>query len=70
MGGFSAIFSRLEDPRTGNTHRHDFYEVLIIALCSCLFGWTRCRGPAATYARASPISPSRSRRRDGRGPEL
>ena len=42
MGGFSAIFSRLEDPRTGNARRHDLYEVLMIALCSCLCGGTTC----------------------------
>ncbi len=42
MGGFSAIFSRLEDPRTGNARRHDFLELLMIALCSCLCGGATC----------------------------
>ena len=42
MGGFSAIFSRLEDPRTGNARRHDLCELLVIALCSCLCGGTTC----------------------------
>jgi len=42
MGGFSEIFSRLKDPRTGNARRHDFLELLMIALCSCLCGGTTC----------------------------
>jgi hypothetical protein len=42
MEGFSGIFSRLEDPRTGNARRHDFCELLMIALCSCLCGETTC----------------------------
>ena len=42
MGGFSTIFSRLEDPRTGNARRHDLCELLVIALCSCLCGGTTC----------------------------
>ncbi len=42
MEGFSGIFSRLADPRTGNARRHDLYEVLMIALCSCLCGGTTC----------------------------
>ena len=42
MGGFSARFSRLEDPRTGNARRHDLCELLVIALCSCLCGGTTC----------------------------
>jgi predicted transposase YbfD/YdcC len=42
MEGFSAIFSGLDDPRTGNARRHDLCEVLMIALCSCLCGGTTC----------------------------
>ena len=42
MGGFSAIFSRLADPRTGSARRHDLLELLMIALCSCLCGGTTC----------------------------
>ena len=42
MEGFSAIFSWIEDPRTGNARRHDFFELLMIAFCSCLCGGTTC----------------------------
>jgi hypothetical protein len=42
MGGFSTIFSRLADPRTGNARRHDLCELLVIAQCSCLCGGTTC----------------------------
>jgi len=42
MDGFSGIFSRLEDPRTGNARRHELCELLVIALCSCLCGGTTC----------------------------
>jgi predicted transposase YbfD/YdcC len=42
MEGFSGIFSQLEDPRTGNARRHDLFELLVIALCSCLCGGTTC----------------------------
>jgi len=46
MGGFSEIFSWLEDPRTGNARRHDLYELLMIGLCSCLCGGTTCTDTA------------------------
>jgi len=42
MEGFSAIFSALKDPRTGNARRHDLGELLMIALGSCLCGGTTC----------------------------
>jgi hypothetical protein len=33
---FVACFEGLEDPRTGNAGLHDFYEMLMIALCAVL----------------------------------
>jgi predicted transposase YbfD/YdcC len=42
MDGFSAIFSGLADPRTGNARRHDLCELLMIAFCACLCGETTC----------------------------
>jgi hypothetical protein len=48
---FAACWKRLDDPRTGNAGRHDFYELLMIALCKVL-----CGGPGAVdmeeFARA------------------
>jgi predicted transposase YbfD/YdcC len=38
MDQFVACFGGLEDPRTGNAGRHDFYELLIMALCAVLCG--------------------------------
>lgn len=38
MEEFVACFAGLEDPRTGNAGRHDFYELLIMALCAVLCG--------------------------------
>src|SRR6266700_1360082 len=35
---FSACWEGLEDPRSGNAGLHDFYELLIIALCAVLCG--------------------------------
>jgi predicted transposase YbfD/YdcC len=35
---FSACWEGLEDPRTGNAGLHDFYELLMIALCAVLCG--------------------------------
>jgi predicted transposase YbfD/YdcC len=35
---FIACFEGLEDPRSGNAALHDFYELLIIALCAVLSG--------------------------------
>jgi predicted transposase YbfD/YdcC len=35
---FAACWQDLEDPRTGNAARHDFYELLMIALCTVLCG--------------------------------
>jgi len=42
MDGFSAIFSGLADPRTGNARRHELCELLMIAFCACLCGETTC----------------------------
>ncbi len=38
MDQFVACFEGLEDPRTGNAGLHDFYELLVIALCTVLSG--------------------------------
>jgi predicted transposase YbfD/YdcC len=38
MDGFGECFEDLEDPRTGNAGRHDFLEILLIALCTVLSG--------------------------------
>jgi len=35
---FIACLKGLEDPRTGNAGRHDFYEILMIAFCAVLCG--------------------------------
>jgi predicted transposase YbfD/YdcC len=35
---FSACWEGLEDPRSGNAGLHDFYELLLIALCAVLCG--------------------------------
>jgi predicted transposase YbfD/YdcC len=35
---FSSCWEGLEDPRSGNASLHDFYELLVIALCSVLCG--------------------------------
>lgn len=35
---FSACWEGLEDPRSGNAGLHDFYELLMIALCTVLCG--------------------------------
>jgi len=44
---FIACFEGLEDPRTGNAGLHDFYELLVIALCTVL-----CGGQGATHMAA------------------
>ena len=44
MDQFIACFEGLEDPRTGNAGLHDFYERLVIALCTVLSG-----GQGATH---------------------
>jgi hypothetical protein len=41
-GGVFSDILQLEDPRTGNSRRHDLCELLVIALCSCLCGGTTC----------------------------
>src|SRR5271166_3379376 len=41
---FIACFEELDDPRTGNAALHDFYELLMIALCAVL-----CGGQGATH---------------------
>ena len=33
---FSSCWEGLEDPRSGNASLHDFYELLMIALCAVL----------------------------------
>ena len=38
MDQFAACWEELEDPRTGNAALHDFYELLVIALCTVLCG--------------------------------
>jgi len=38
MDQFVTCFEGLEDPRTGNAGRHNFYELLIMALCAVLCG--------------------------------
>ena len=38
MEQFVACFEGLDDPRTGNAALHDFYELLVIALCTVLCG--------------------------------
>ena len=38
MDQFIACFEGLEDPRTGNAGLHDFYQLLVIALCTVLCG--------------------------------
>jgi len=35
---FEACWEGLDDPRTGNAARHDFYELLMIAFCTVLCG--------------------------------
>lgn len=35
---FSACWEGLEDPRSDNAGLHDFYELLVIALCAVLCG--------------------------------
>ena len=42
MERFRACFSGLEDPRSGNTLRHDLPELLVIALCTVLCGGESC----------------------------
>jgi hypothetical protein len=38
LGQFSGCWEGLEDPRSGNAGLHDFYELLMIALCTVLCG--------------------------------
>ena len=38
MDQFSACWDDVDDPRTGNARRHDFCELLMIALCTVLCG--------------------------------
>ena len=38
MEQFVACLEGLDDPRTGNAGRHDFYEMLMIAFCTVLCG--------------------------------
>jgi predicted transposase YbfD/YdcC len=48
---FAACWESLKDPRTGNAGRHDFYEILMIALCTVLSGG-QCAVDMANYARS------------------
>jgi hypothetical protein len=38
FGSFSTCWEGLDDPRSGNAGLHDFYELLVIALCAVLCG--------------------------------
>ena len=42
MGGFSLCFKDVDDPRTGNAKRHDFREMVMIALLSSMCGGRTC----------------------------
>ena len=48
---FEAAWEGLDDPRTGNAGLHDFYELLMIALCAVLSG---CQG--ATHMAAFAVA--------------
>ena len=51
MDRFVECWEGLEDPRTGNAGLHDFYELLIIALCAVLCGGQSAVG-MARFAKA------------------
>ena len=51
MDPFSPCWDALEDPRTGNAQRHDFHDLLMIALCTVLCGG-RTATDMALFARA------------------
>lgn len=38
MDGFNECWDGLDDPRSGNAALHDFYEILVIAMCAVLCG--------------------------------
>jgi len=42
MGIFRDCFESLPDPRTGNAQRHDFLELLVVALAATLSGAESC----------------------------
>ena len=42
MQEVAGSFSELEDPRCGNAKRHDFSELLFIALCTVMSGGETC----------------------------
>lgn len=42
MSCFTASFAEVADPRTGNAKRHDFLEVLTIALTPAVCGAEHC----------------------------
>ena len=72
---FAACWEGLEDPRNGNAGLHDFYELLMIALCACGVVWrptgsrlpfsAHCQGcrviatTVITAVRLLPLIPSR-----------
>jgi hypothetical protein len=51
LEAFAACWEGLEDPRTGNACLHDFYERLMIALCTVLCGG-QCAVDMALFAKA------------------
>ena len=42
MEEFRQLFNGVEDPRTGNATRHDFHEMLTVAVFSSLCGGQTC----------------------------
>src|SRR5215208_1051946 len=42
MEEFAAVFADLEDPRTGIAKRHALLEILLIGLCTVLWGGQTC----------------------------
>jgi hypothetical protein len=55
---FAACWDILEDPRSGNAALHDFYELLMIALCTVLCGG-QVAADMATFAAFSSGSCAR-----------
>jgi hypothetical protein len=51
MEEFAAVFTALDDPRTGNAKRHLLLEILMIALCTVLSGGESC-ADMALFGRA------------------
>ena len=55
MDQFIVCFEGLEDPRAGNAGLHDFYELLVIALCTVLSGGQGATHMAAFAAAKEPF---------------